>query len=259
MQKFVKGLGLISLMLFSFYYTEKIALYMRLKTTLMQDIIKLQHKKNIKPVSAIISDNYIIPGINGLEIDINSSYSNMNINNKIDEKLLYYKQVKPYISLEDNKDKIINKGNPTKKSLSIIIDDKDLLTFFINHNIKCNYLINTIPPKYFKNVEYVNDGIDNYSQIEKSLNKNNLNHNLCIINNNNEKVCHLNNKYLIKPSYIINNSNIVAYLKKISSGDILYINNLSIDNVKILLKEIDYHNHKIAYLSTLISENNGDF
>ena len=246
-------------MLFSFYYTEKIAFFMRLKTTLMQDIIKLRRQKNIKPVSAIINDNYIIPGLNGLEIDINNSYSNMNQKNKIDEQLLYYKQVKPEISLEDNKDKIINKGNQAKKSLSIIIDDNKLLIYFIKHNIKCNLLIDNIPTTYNKSIEYVNNGIDNYSQIEKSLNKNNLNHNLCIINDNNKKICRLDNKYLIKPSYIINNSNMISYLKSIDNGDILYIKNLSINNIKILLKEIDYHNLKIDYLSTLISENNSDF
>ena len=256
MKKILKMIGLISLFIFSIYYTENIAGYMKLKTSLMQKIIKIKKDKEIKPVSAIIDNNYIIPGINGLEIDINNSYSLMN--NTYDEKLLFYKQIKPDISLEDNKDKIINRGNSSKKLISLITSNKTIIDYCLDHNIQCNYLIDNTNLISSNKIEYINNGIDNYYQIEKSLNKKNINHNLCVININ-EKICRLNNKYLIKPTYDLNDSNIVIYLKKVNKGDIILINNLSLTNLDLFIKEINYHGISISYLSTLISENNSDY
>ena len=219
----------------------------------MQKIIKVKKEKNTKAVNAVIDNNYIIPGINGLEVDINASYSRMN--NHYNEELLFYKQIKPDVSLMDNKNKIINRGNSSKKMISILTSNDVVANYCINRNIKCNYLI-----KDNKNInnrlEYINNGVDNYYQIERVLNKNNINHDLCVINNNNEKICRLNNKYLIKPTYIINDSNIVNYLKKINRGDIILIDKLSFINLELLIKEINYHGISIDYLSSLISEKN---
>ena len=257
MKKIIKSIGLISLFIFSVYYTENIAEYMKLKTSLMQKIIKIKKEKEIKPVNAIVDSNYIIPGINGLEIDINNSYSLMN--KSYDEKLLFYKQVKPEISLEDNKGKVINRGNSSKKMISLITSNNVIIEYCIDYNIRCNYLIDNINLIFENKIEYINNGIDNYYQIEKVLNKKNNNHNLCIINNSVEKLCRLNNKYLIKPTYELNDSNIVKYLKKVNKGDIVLINNLSLTNLDLFIKEINYHGISISYLSTLISENNSSY
>lgn len=66
MRKYYQYLGLALIMVFSFYYTEKIALIVLNKNPLMQEIN--QEKVNYEEafVNASIEGDYIIPGINGL-------------------------------------------------------------------------------------------------------------------------------------------------------------------------------------------------
>ena len=124
-------------MIFSFYYTEKIALYVQNNTPLKKEIVLYSKDNNIKSVNAIIDGKYITPGINGLLVNIDKSYNQMKIYNVFSEKYIVYDEVKPEISTKEFKDKIINKGNSLRNSVSLIISkNNQSIDYLVTKNIK---------------------------------------------------------------------------------------------------------------------------
>ena len=107
-KKYFKYLGLFGLCMLSFYYTEKVALYVKNKNPIMKTLKEIQETKYVNYInSTIIDDIYIIPGLNGKEINLDKSFSNMHEINTYNEEYLVFNDIKPKVSLEDNKDKII--------------------------------------------------------------------------------------------------------------------------------------------------------
>ena len=105
-------------MVFSFYYTDKIALMVQSNNPIMKQINQEKEKHEEKSVNAIINEDKIIPGKNGLTINVEKSFSAMKSFNAFNSYYLIYDQVKPDISLNDNKDKIITNGNLSNKNIS---------------------------------------------------------------------------------------------------------------------------------------------
>ena len=92
---------------------------------------------NVSPVSALIEDEYIIPGLNGYSVNVLKSYNNMRYLDTFNSYYLEYDKIKPNISLENNKDKIIKKGNSSKKGISLIIkDNQDIISYAKEKEIK---------------------------------------------------------------------------------------------------------------------------
>ena len=254
MKNIFKYIGVFSLFLFSLFYTNKIVELMQSKTSIMKQIKK--SNKNVKAVNAVIDGDYIIPGLNGLEVNEKQSYSKMVSSGIFDENLLIYDQIIPTVSLTDNLEKIIKKGNCLKRSIAIITEDKSILNYFLKENIKVDYLIDTSNIIKSDQAELINNDVNNFHKIETFLNRNNYNHNICIINNANKDICRKNKKILVEPTYTINNSNMSSYVMDIDTGDILKLENISTMNLSILIGEIKYRDLNILYLSELISENN---
>ncbi len=219
MKKIIKILSILFLVCFSFYYTEKIAIVMKNKDELMIKINNTKERYNVDYVNAKIEGETIIPGINGLNVNANKSYNNMKSINVFNEYYLKYDQIKPEISLVDNKDKIIIKGNKNKNAISLVI--------------KNNPYIKT----YLKNLGYDTeyDGV-------------------CIININSK--CN-STELRVKPSLVINHQNVLTEKNKIESGDIILIEeNLSVEEIERLIEEIKYRDLKIISLNDMISEEN---
>lgn len=110
MRKYYQFLGLAIIMVFSFYYTEKIALIVLNKNPLMQSIHEEKENYEEEFVNAFIEGDYIIPGINGLEVNTRESFYNMQELDMFNEYYLVFDQVKPEISLQENKIKLFIKG-----------------------------------------------------------------------------------------------------------------------------------------------------
>jgi len=106
MKKYYKMFGIALIMAFSFYYTEQISLIVLNKSPLMITINEEKEKYSIKSVNALIDGNYIIPGVNGIEVNARDSYYRMQELEIFDKYYLSFDQVKPNISLEDNKDNL---------------------------------------------------------------------------------------------------------------------------------------------------------
>lgn len=243
----------------SFYYTEKVSLYIKNKNPLMISIKEIKDTKYVSSIDSTIIDNiYIIPGLNGKEVNVDKSFSNMHELNIYNENKLVFNEIKPNISIEDNKDKIIIKGNKEKNSISIIFETNNSLSeYMYNNNYRVNLFINK--ETYDNKYELINNSNQDttYNNIEKYLNKNNLNKNLCYIKDETNIPKQCKDKYLFKPSLIISHSNISQTINKISSGDIILIKDtLSLIELELLLNQISYRNLNIIPLSELIDESN---
>ena len=130
----INFLGLAIIMVFSFYYTEKIALIVLNKNPLMQSIHEEKENYEEEFVNAFIEGDYIIPGINGLEVNTRESFYNMQELDMFNEYYLVFDQVKPEISLQENKDKIIYQGNSKLKKVSLILSEEGKISEYLKAN-----------------------------------------------------------------------------------------------------------------------------
>lgn len=253
--KKIKYICIIFLSIISFYYTEQVALYVKSKNPLIQEIESNKQDLYVSSInSELIDDLYIIPGINGKEVNVNSSYLSMKELNTYNESKIVYNQISPSISLSNNKDRIIIRGNSKKRQVSLMFEKTSTLTDYLTkHNYEYNVLITN--EKYSNNYEMINNSNNKttYNNINSYLTTNNLNKNICYINN--QSLC--KNSYIFKESLTINHSNISTTLNKITSGEIILIKDtLTLNELNLLLNKIKSSDLTIVYLSKLISETN---
>jgi len=254
MKKIYKYIGIISLCLLSFYYTEKVANYIRDNNPIM---IELKDKVSNLEVSSIdstiINNMYIIPGLSGKKVNINASYKNMN--NEYDETKVVFYNTTPSISLKDNKDKIIIRGNKEKKEVSLIFENiTSISKYLIDNKYNIDLLISE--EKYDTSYEMINysNNITTYKRIDSFLKKNKLSNNLCFTKTDGvSSLC--KDKYIIKPSITLNHSNFSKNLNNITNGEIIFIEgSINKGEIKLLLQYLNSQRLKITYLSNLINE-----
>lgn len=221
MNKYIKVCGIILLMIFSFYYTEKVALYVQNNTPLKKEIITYKQDNAVEYVNAQINGEYIIPGINGLEVNVDKSYSKMKSYNVFSERYLIYDEVKPEVSVSNYKNKIINLGNARKNAISIIVSRQN------------------------KYVSYFDSNSINYDYVDKT--------NYCIkLSDSN---CSNNNMQIVEPTLVLSNSNFLKRLSEIKKGYIIFINDdLNINYIKTLINYINYNGLNIFKLNKHLSE-----
>lgn len=258
MKKIFKLFGIGAIMLFSFYYTEKIALYAQSQSPIMQEINKAKDALYVSSINAKILDDYIIPGINGLEVNVNSSFSNMKSFETFNSYYLVFDQVKPEISLNNNKNKIVKKGNKLKRSISFILEEKnDIYNYLKANNIKANILTNLDSYDKTESFEIINNDINKFEKLETLLNKAELNSNICFVNNFIKNYCIKKGYYLVENNKELNGSNIASVKGSIESGDIILIkSSTKLEDFKLLVNQINYQDLNIVYLSELITEEN---
>ncbi len=251
MKKLFSYLGLFSFMLFSFYFTEKIAILAQSKDPLL-DQIKNYNSQNTTYVNAVIKDDTIIPGLNGRELDEIKSLMNMKKAGSFSESFLVYKSIIPKISLKDNLDKTIIKGNPNKQAISLVLEyNKELIKYLQNNNLSFSVLTTLDNYAETNNYEMINyENASNYKTLDKLLNKNNLNTNICL----KESYCS-NYKYLVEITHNFSKNTLLTIKNKITSGDIIKVSvNTRIEDLAILIQQIHSQNLSILPLSKLISE-----
>lgn len=258
MKNIYKYIGLFIIAVFSFYYTDKIVIMVQSNNPIMQEINEAKNTKEVDYVNAIIEDDKIIPGKNGLVINEQKSFSMMKSFGVFNAYYLVYDQKRPEISLEDNKDKIIHSGNLQEKNISLILENNEnLINYLESNNIKADVLINKDNYINIKNLEMINNDFNKYNEVELILNRDDKNNNICYVNENNLDFCKKRSKYLINTELILNDSNVYEIKNSIKNGSIIFIkNNTSIDTLKIVLDHAKFKGLDIVYLSELISEEN---
>jgi hypothetical protein len=249
-KKYFKYIGLIGICLLSFYYTEQVALYVKNKNPIMQSIRNVSESYSTESINcSIIEDIYIIPGYNGKYVNLDKSFYNM-VTTEYNEELLVFNQIKPNISLENNKDKIIIRGNHNKQAVSLLFEDINSLSKYLSQN---NYLVNILIEEetYTNKYELINNSKQEYTY-KKIDNK--LNNNLCYTRDDTiPKLC--KNKYVFTHSLEINHSNLSKLINTISSGDIILIkDSINIEELDLIINQIKYKDLSIIPISKLISE-----
>lgn len=267
--KLIKIIGLFCLFTITFLYTEKV-----INISLDQDEIMIKIKEysntNINPTNAIINNNTIIPGNIGKYIDNEASYKAMKKIGYFEPSLLIYKTIYPEISIYNNYNKYIIKGNTKNKSISLIyilnnntIDNIRKITekynikinifidsTFLNNNIsiidkiKDNEIYN-----YGSNGTYTKDNLIITNNIIN--NKSNNKSIYCLFKEENESSLNncTNTKML---SILTKNSNFYNIKNSLENGNIYLI-----DNTQELSKTIEYiisKGYNIVPLSELITE-----
>ncbi len=258
MKKFYKILGLFSITIFSFYYTEKIAIIMQNKSPIMQSINDIEAAYLVPAKDAFIDGDYITPGINGQAINKTKSYVNMKSFGVFNKYYLIFDEIKPDISLDNNKDKIIKQGNKLKNSVAFLLENNpSIIKYFEQNEIKGSILINESSYSSKALLEQINNDKDKYNNLETLLNKNNLNTNICYIKSLSKDFCLKQNKYLVEESLALNSSNFIDIKKQLTSGNIILIKeNAKLEEVELLIKDIKFKGLNIVPLSELITEKN---
>ena len=256
MNKYLRVFGILSILCFSFYYTEKIALFMQKKDPIYETIEALKNEYEVESVDAVIYDEYIIPGVVGKRVNVEESFRNMKYLDAFDETKLVFNEIYPNISLNQNKDKIIEQGNKIHQAVSLITKDEQLITYLEEMGI--NYAVLTTKDTVDSHREYgtkINYDFTNYKEVEKKLKENKEQNDLCFITPNKQDFCTSQGKTLIKETISLNKSNFSKNYSQITSGNILYLeDNLGIAYLKVLLDQIRYKGLEILPLAELIQE-----
>ena len=275
MKKIFQIIGLISLTCFSFFITEKTATVVSDLDNIMVEIKNNKDNYKTDSIDAIIDGNKVIPGISSRKVNINKSYKNMKINGYYSDKLFIYDYKNPNISIENNKDKYIIKGNPSKRMISLIFtltgDDNidDILNIINNYGIKSTFFVDyawyqnntNLVKEMMDKGHIISPFMDDYTSTDfewmdtviKKVNKQTIN--FCYAkdeNENNIKECALKGNYTIKPEIISDKTPLVDIKSKLESGLLLSLTNNS--EVKQELSSIILYIKSKGYTITNLEE-----
>lgn len=279
MKKIFTVIGVLSLVCFSFYYTNLATKIIKNNDPIMKKIVKVSESYKKESINAVFSDNTIIPGISGVKVDINNSYESMKKYGKFNEDLIVFEEIIPTVSVQNTFDKYIRRGNVTKTNVSIIIivDDPsyvenilDILnskevkvTFFVGKNIinesmdLIDIIIKSGHRVEYKSDEYNVDEVLKYNDLLKVKTNNNLKfcytdeENITILSNCNYKKMHT-----IFPNIITTNFPYSDVKRNLDSGSILSFksNQHTLRELKYIINYINQKGFTIVNLDQVISE-----
>lgn len=256
MNKYIRIFGILSILCFSFYYTEKIALFMQQKDPIYETILTLKNDYETEAVNAYVYNDYIIPGVTGKTVNVEESFRNMKYYGVFNEANLVYNEVTPEVTLKENKDKIIKQGNKIHQAVSLITKDEQLRTYLEEMGIPYAFLttkdnVNQNYPHGLK----INYDFTNYEEVEKKLKDLKETNDLCFITPNQKEFCQSKNKTMIEETISLNKSDFVKKYNQVASGNIIYLeDNLGLPYLKLLLEQIRYKGLEIISLNDLIKE-----
>jgi hypothetical protein len=279
--KIFETIGFISLVFFSFFYTNKISTVIKENDDILKQINLVKEQYEIKPISATINEEDIIPGIKGSSIDVAKSYNKMKKLNTFNPNLLVYKDILPTVSVNKVYDKYIISGNLNKKEVTInfLLEDNENIENILNilnkYNIKANFFV-TI--KWFSNnnekitylinnehivgsILYKDDSLKNninwMNAIVSKINK--QNNTYCYNNTKNSEflnLCKLNTSYTITPSIEAFDNPFIQIKTNIKNGSIisLKVNDKTISELPLIIEYINSKGFDIVSLFKLIEE-----
>lgn len=276
MKQIIKMIGLVTLICFSFFYTEKVIDVASVQDEIMIKINQVKDNYKIDVIDATILDDTIIPGINGKEVDVEKSYNEMKQVGIFKEMLLSYKQIELKDSLKKNLDKYVIKANGTKKSVSLVFyinnqqvleniikKENVILNLFIDYKLLSTNLNNLDKNNLFiyaygDNGVYSNDTlIYSNNLINRNFNNKSL---YCITDSKNEKlltICKNNNMITIIPNILDNNYVYNNIKTNLVNGSIIKLNstNKTLNEFDTIIDFIKSKGYKIVSLEDLLSEN----
>lgn len=273
MKKVFESIALTSLLIFSFFLTDKTSKVIKDMDEIMIMIKQNKSKYETKSINAKINNNSIIPGKSKKIVNIKKSYSSMKEYGKYNPNLYSYDYIKPKVSIIDNKDKYINLGMSNKRmvSISFIIDDtnylNEILTILDNNKVSASFFIdedflsdnldliyNLIKEEYIIGIK--NNSSD-YKWMNTIITKVGKQNNIYCLYNNKKTMdkCMYIDGYTIKGITIDNNyySNIKDNLRSGSIFNLKVSDNL-IKNLDLIIKFIKKKGYSIEELNTHLQE-----
>lgn len=157
LKKFFSFCGAFALICFSFYYTDSAVEIIKRNDPIMKEIKNANDELKLEPVNATIENSYITPGISGTEIDLDKSYEKMKEYGEYHSSLLVFEEVNPVISIKNNYDSYIQKGNHSKREVSLIFTMED--TSYLQEIVQILSLENT-RATFFLDSEIFSSSID---------------------------------------------------------------------------------------------------
>ena len=241
MKNIFKYIGMIALTCFSFYYTKEVAEYMKKDDVVMKQITEYASHHNTKCVEGYITDKGVVIGVNGLVVDENLSYSLMK-GSEFDESLIKYKDSSCVVTLDNNKKDYIIGGNPSKNSVSLVINImtgkfiEDIVSIAEYKDVKFSLLSDYI---YISNNKelieklinngydflYKGDNVDDLRKYLEELNKiSKKSKPFCVeLNSSNKTDCYKNDLNTIKPEKIYKSKYLSNVRKNLSKGDFIIL------------------------------------
>ena len=241
MKRLFSLIGLISLACFSFFMTEKTTTVIKNVDDIMIEIKDKYKNYERESISAKIVNDTIIPGVKGINVDVNKSYRKMKKYGYYNDKLYVYKKIKPKISMQDHLDKYVISGNKINRNVSLVfildsdtnIDEvlkimnknKVFGSFFVDDTWFSNnneLVLNLIDQGYIignlsHNLDYLDSSFGWMDTIIKSLSKQKQGYCYYTDNIDNLSSCVRLKNYTIKPIEI-NNNYLYEVKKNISNG-----------------------------------------
>ena len=246
MKRFFEILGFLSLVCFSFFYTEKTIDVVKEVDDIMITLKEQAPKYQVKAENAKIDGKFMTPGISGKIVNLQKSYEEMKHYGKFHPNLLVYDKVSPEISIKNRYDKYIKTGNPKKRQVSFlfIIDEKgnpspiiEILkekkvtgTFFIDGSWlekNQNELVSLIEGKFtVGNYSYRGDyGHESFVWIDTIIKRvGGQKQSYCLVEKENKKAlstCKLQKDYTIYPNIIIKENPYSELTEQVESGSII--------------------------------------
>ena len=281
LKNIMKYLGVIVLVLFSFYYTDKSVDIVKRNDPVMKEIIYNSDNFKIESVDAITIGDTIIPGMNGIEVNIDESYKRMKQVNGYYESMLMFSEVIPDESLLEQYDKFIVSGNPFRSDIALLVkvsnitnlekiykiflDKNTLATFFIDGSVIENNmdLIYEMASDGFQLENYGYNDVyseDNFRWTNNMIfSLTNLEPKFCYSEYRNYEVlelCSKNKMYTVNPTLNVTNNPFYTVKNNLKEGNIISLN-LTEETVKELPTIISYINQKgynLVTLNDIVSE-----
>lgn len=281
MKNFFQAIGIISLLCFSFIYTEKTVTVVKEFDDIMIQIKQENESYKVLAEDAVVTLDTIVPGISGSEIDIDKSYSKMKRYGKYNEKLLEYKSVLPNISLSNNIDKYVIGGNKNKKMVSLLflVDNNDSVDDILNtlseKNMKATFFVdgNWVEKNNDTLIQIINEGHEignlgyNYSYTSSSFSwldskikkVSGQKYGYCYDEQSNKQtlsICSMNNNYTIRPTLVVNDNPTISIRENLVSGSFvsLLVSNEVAKELPVILNFIYSKGFVVATLSTHLEE-----
>ncbi len=280
-KKILEAIGVIALVLFSFYYTEKAIVILESNDPIMKEIKNKVNEKEEAAIDAKVEDNYIIPGYNGLAVDLEKSFTKMKGYGSYNDALLVFEEVTPSISIDDYYDKYISSGNGISTNIALVFpidnssyignvidilkDTNTVSTFFIDGeyiDANTSFVTNLVSNGNEIELLSYNNGYDELlfkASIDKIKTLTSTIPKYCYATYDNEEILNLCSKlsmHTIIPTLRLE-SDIYSNLKgNLRSGSIISIklteSNLS--SLKVLINYIKQRGFNLVTLDTLLNE-----
>lgn len=279
--KILRIILVLSLGLFSFYYTDKVINLIRETDPIMKNIKKESSNYEVSPINAKVKGNRITPGINGSKVDYDESFKKMKKYGTYNESLTVFSTEEPAISIDDYYDKYISQGNGIRNDVSLIFTVKDndkldeILSILNNTNTKATFFVDGLFLE--NNLGVINNINENSHELEilsynnrfdelyfsSSLNRlnqiTNKSPKYCFAKYDNKEVlelCKKLNLHTVIPTIMTSNYPYSDVKKKLSKGSIISFDITSSTKIELptIINYIKQKGYTINTLDDLLSE-----